>query len=180
MATSLELTKGFQVAAMSIFFDGDPMPYIAEVKVPGVSSATETFDNTSTGGEIEVANPWRRQPDGDGEVKVESMDGRLLGKLMDATKLQSFKIAIAQNSLNPQLGQFLPMPVTYTIGAQFYAVDDGTIKQGAKRELTAKFKMLSYKVDVNFLNVIDFDFVNSKFKIDSVDLLSAVQNILGG
>jgi len=180
MATALELSKGFQVAAMSVFFDGDPMPVIADVSVPGVSTAVESFNNTSTGGEIEVANGFRRKPDGDGEINIESFDGRLYGKIMDANRIYSLKLAMAQNNLNPQLGKMLPLPVTYTIGAQFYDVNDGKIAVDKKREIKAKYKMLSLKVEENFQEVIFFDFSSAVFRIDGVDLLSTVQNILGG
>jgi phage tail tube protein FII len=178
MTTPLELTKAFHVSKMNHYFDGDPQPYIMDSKIPPISSPVETFDSSSTGGPIDVADGYRKYVNGDGEIKFEQVSAGLLIKLYDSTKVQSIKIAMAVNSLNPQLGVFLPLPMEYTLGAHFYEVDEGNLKQGGKREGTAKFKLYTYKVTINLIPVIDFDFLNSSFITGPADLLAAVQAII--
>jgi len=178
MPSPLELIKAFHVSKKNVYFDGDPMPYIMSVKIPAVASPVETFDNTSTGGPIEVADPFRKYANGDGEVKYEQENAALVQKLMDSTKVQNMKVAMAVSALNPQLGQYLPLPATYAIGAQFFDVDPGNLQQGTKREGTAKFKMLSLKIDINLINVIDYDFVNASFINGPADLLALVAGII--
>lgn len=178
MPGPLDLIKAFHVSKKNVYFDGDPMPYIMSVKVPAVASPVETFDNTSTGGPTEVADPNRKYVNGDGEVKFEQENAGLLAKLYDSSKVQNLNIAMAVNALNPQLGQFLPLPAAYKIGAQFFDVDPGELKQGAKREGTAKYKMFSLKIDINLITVVDFDFINASFKLGPADLLALVQAII--
>lgn len=178
MPGELDLIKAFHVSKCNVYFDGDPMPYVMNVKIPAVTSPVETFDNTSTGGPMEVADPYRKSVSGDGEVKFEQENASLVQKLMDSTKLQNMKIAMAVSALNPQLGRFLPLPASYTVGAQFYECDPGTIQAGKKREGTAKFKMFSLKIDINFITVIDYDFINASFVNGPADLLAAVQSII--
>ena len=178
MPGPLDLIKAFQTSKFALYFDGDPQEYAAEVTVPKMSHPSEAFNNTSTGGEVEVADPFRCAPDGPGSIKFDSESAGILGKVMDSTKVTAMTLAMAQNALNPQLGQFLPLPVSYKIGAQFRDFDPGTIIAGTKRELTAEFNMFSYKVEINLITVIDFDFINATFKIGATDLLSAVQGIL--
>lgn len=178
MATPLELAKMFGVSKKNIYFDGDPLPYVGSIKIPAISSPVETFDNTSTGGPIEIADAFRRMAEGDGEVKFQNETAQIAGKLYDSSKVQIMKTAIAVNALNPQSGRFLPYPVTYTTAAQFFNVDPGEIKQGTVREITAKFKMFSYKIELAAVPVLDFDFVAGSFNIEATDLLSAVQAII--
>jgi phage tail tube protein FII len=178
MPTPLELVKAFHVSKMNHYFDGDPQPYIMDSKVPPISSPVETFDSSSTGGPMDIADGYRKYVNGDGEIKFEQVSSGLLIKLYDSTKVQNVKIAMAVNSLNPQLGVFLPLPMEYTLGAHFYEVDEGNLKQGGKREGTAKFKLYTYKVSINLIPVIDFDFLNSKFVTGPADLLAAVQAII--
>lgn len=178
MPTPLDLVKAFHVSKMNHYFDGDPQPYMMDTKIPPISSPVETFDSSSTGGPIDIADGYRRYVNGDGEIKFEQVSAGLLGKIYDATKVQNVKIPMAINALNPQLGVFLPLPMEYTMGCQFYEVDEGNIKQGGKREGTAKFKMYTYKVSVNLITVIDFDFINSSFVIESTDLLAALQAVI--
>jgi len=178
MPGPLDLIKSFTVSKQVVYIGGDPMPYVAEVTIPGITAPTETFNNTSTGGELEVADPWRKMPDGDGEIKIEAEDKALAAKIYDSTKIQSLKLSCAVNALNPQLGQFLPLPIVYTIGAQFFGVDPGAIAQGKKRDITAKFKMFNYKMSQNFIDVVDFDFANGVYLVNGADLLALVGAIL--
>lgn len=172
MPTTFDLTKSFQVSKMNVYVGGSPLPYVASVKIPPITSPTETFNNTSTGGEIKVANPHRRNSSGDGEVKFENADLQLESKIMDVGQLYSMQLALAVNALNPQLGQFLALPMKYTIGAQFFEVDPGEIANSGKREITAKFNMLSYKVDINGVTVVDFNFVSGTYITNQADLVA--------
>jgi len=178
MPTPNELIKAFQVSKKRVYFDGDPMPYIVSVKVPSIVSPVETFDNTSTGGPFEVADPNRKMASGDGEVKYEQENSALLQKFLNFGIVTNMKIAMAVNSLNPQIGQYLPLPVQYTIGAQFFEVDPGVLQQGTKRDATAKFKMQTLKIDIDLIPVIDFDFLNSSFISGPADLLSLVNALI--
>lgn len=178
MPGAIELTKFFSVSKKVVYFDGDPMPYVMSVKVPAVTCPVETYNSTSTGGEVEVADPNRRGPTGDGEVKIEAVSAQLEAKVMNASLIQNMKISMAVNALNPQLGKMLPLPVQYTIGAQFFEYDPGNIQQGTKREITAKFKMMSYKIEQNFKEIVNFDFLSGEFSVGGADLLTAVQAIL--
>lgn len=178
MTTPLDLVKAFQVSKMNHYFDGDPQPYIMDTKIPSIASPVETFDSSSTGGPIDIADPYNRYVNGDGEIKFQQVSSGLLIKLYDTTKVQSVKLAMAVSALNPQLGVFLPLPMEYTMGAQFYDVDEGNIKQGGKREGTVKFKMFTYKVTINLIPVIDFDFLSGSFKTGPADLLAAVQSVI--
>jgi phage tail tube protein FII len=176
--TELELTKAFQVSKMAIYIAGDRTQYVASVKIPRIVSPTETFNNTSTGGEVEVADSGRRMASGDGEIKFEAVEAGLYRKVFDAKQVYLMQIPMAVNSLNPQLGRMLAMPMKYTIGAQFHDVDDGEISQGVKREITAKFKMFSYKLEINLIEEINFDFVSGVFKIGGEDILGAINLLL--
>jgi phage tail tube protein FII len=178
MPNPLDLIKAFHVSKANCYFDGDPMPYIMSLKVPSVASPVESFDNTSTGGPIEVADPYRKYVNGDGEVKYEQENAALVQKLMDSSKLQQVKFAMAVSALNPQLGEFLPLPATYAIGAQFFDCDPGVLAQGKKREGTAKYKMMTLKIDINLITVINFDFVNASFEVGPADLLALVGAII--
>ena len=178
MPGELDLIKAFHISKKNVYFDGDPMPYVMSVKIPAISSPVETFDNTSTGGPLEVADPYRKFANGDGEVKHEQINASLAQKLSDSTKLQTMKIATAVSALNPQLGRYLPLPIAWTIAAQFYDWDPGTIQAGKKFEGTAKYKMMSIKIEINLVTVIDYDFVNASFINGPADLLAAVQSII--
>lgn len=174
MPTPLDLVKSFQVSKQNVYFDGDTQPYIMDVKIPPISSPVDTFDSSSTGGPTDIADGHRKYVNGDVEVKFEQVSSGLLIKLYNSTIVQNVKLALAVNSLNPQLGVFLPLPMEYSMGLHFYEIDEGTIKQGAKREGTAKAKMYTYKVDINLVPVIDFDFLSSSFVTGPEDLLAAV------
>ena len=182
MPGALDLVKAFQLSKMNVYLDGDPMPYIASVKIPPIICPVETFDNTSTGGPIDVADPNRRYADGDGEIKFEQENANLLAKIMDPSMLQSLRIPVAANALNPQLGIFMPLPMEYVITAQFFSVDLGMLQQGTKRDETTKFKMMGLKVKIasgsGYPTVIDFDFINSKFEVNDTDLLAAVTALI--
>ena len=178
MTTPLELTKAFHTSKMQVYMGDSRVPYVGEVMVPEIVHPTDEFDNTSTGGPLELADPFRMSPDGDGEVKFEGFDAVSVKKMLDASSLHSMKIPMAVNSLNPQLGKFLAMPMVYTIGAQFHGVNFGTLKAGTKREITAKYKMTTLKIEQNFIPILELDFVNAVYKLDGEDILGAVAAIL--
>lgn len=178
MPTPLDLVKAFQVSKMNHYFDGDPQSYVMETKIPSIASPVETFDSSSTGGAIDIADPNNKYVNGDGEVKFQQVNAALLTKIYDTTKVQNVKIAMAINALNPQLGQFLPLPMEYTLGAQFFDVDEGNLKQGGKREITAKYRLFTYKVSINLITVVDFDFLAGSFITGPADLLAAVQAVI--
>lgn len=174
----IQVLKAFQVAKMKTFIDGEPLSYQMDIKLPGLVCPTETFNNTSTGGEIEIANGFRWNPDGDGEIKFETDHGSFMSKVMNPTNFVQLNVAIAQNTLQPQIG-FVPMPVNYRIGCQFFGVDFGTVTQDKKREITAKFKMLTLKFEYANQTILDFDSVNGMFEVNGADLVTAVTSLLG-
>lgn len=174
-----DLVKAFQVSKYQLYLDGDPQPYVAEVTFPELVAATEEFNNTSTGGLITISDPFRYMADGQGEVKFEADSAGALAKIANASSVVNMNMAMIQNTLQPQLGQFLPNAVNYKVQAQFGGVDFGAITPGAKREISAKFNMFALKITVTGITVIDYDFVNGQFSIKNTDLLSAVTNILG-
>jgi len=179
MPVADQLIKAFQVSKFQCYFDGDPQPYVAQVTLPAINNAIETFNNTSTGGPVEVADPWRAAPDGDGEITFEADSATILPKIMDASKIVQLNLAMAQNNLNPQLGQFLPIPINYKIGAQFWGPGLGTIGLSVKREITAKFKLFTLVMEVNLVKVINYDFVNGQYETDAASLTAALTNIFG-
>jgi len=178
MAITDKLLKSFGVSKMKVYFDGDPQEYIATVTFPNIVSPVETYDNTSTGGEVDLADPFRKKADGDGEIKIEATTQALMNKINDSSKVVNINLAMAVNNYNPQLGIFLPLPINYKAGVQFFDVDMGEIKQGQKIDITAKFKMFTWKVDVNLLNVVNYDFIAGSFVVDNADILTAVTGII--
>ena len=176
--TNFALTKSFSTSKMMCYFDGDPMQYIASIKFPPIASPNEEYDNTSMSGPIKVADAFRRGTTGDGELKAEATSAGMLAKVLDPTLVQTMKLSTIVNTLQPQMGRFLPMPVLFSVACQFFEYDPGSIKAGDKRDLTAKFNMFSWKIDIAGITVIDFDFVNSSFEINDVDLLTAVMAVL--
>ena len=176
---AIDLFKAFTVSKIKVYFDGDPQPYLASVTVPAITSPVETFNNTSTGGEIEVADPFRRQPGGDVEFSFEADSSGVLEVISDASKIVSVNVAMAQSNMQPQLGQFVPLPVNYKMGLQFFEFDPGEIAMGTKREITARAKLFSLKIQYNLITVVDYDFINGSFVVGSSDLLATVTNLIG-
>ena len=176
---ALDLFKAFTVSKIKVYFDGDSQPYLASVTMPSITSSVDSFNNTSLGGEIEIADPFRRMPSGDVEFVFEADSSGVNQSIYSASKIVSVNIAMAQANMQPQLGQFVPIPVNYKLGLQFFEVDPGEIAMGAKREITARAKMFSLKIVHNLITVVDFDFVNDTFFINSEDQLAAVSNIIG-
>lgn len=176
---ALDLVKAFQLSKQKLYLDGNPMPYVAEVKPPACKNDTETFDNTSTGGSIDIADPFRYSPDGDGEIKFEAIDGFALAAVSNASKLVSVNAALIQNTLQPQAGLFLPRPINCRMGVQFHSVDYGTFVAGKKQEVVAKFKMFSMNWEIDTVEVISYDFLAGEFNINAEDLLLKLTSILG-
>jgi len=179
MAITDTLVKAFGVSKVKIFFDGDPMPYIGELTMPDISAEVIEFDNTSTGGKIEVGDPWRRFFDGDGEIMIEADSSFLASKIFDATSIPTVRASMIVNNMSQQLGTFVPQVVDWVFQCQFYSVSPGTIKQGTKREITAKFKAFTAKLDINGVNIFDYDIPNGKFLQNGVDLLTDITNLIG-
>ena len=178
MTTALELLNGFHLSHQKVYMDGDPMPYVGDVTIPGIVHPTETFDNSSTSGPMDLADPFRYGPSGDGEVKFEGFNATVMKKVLDASLLQDFIVSQAITALDPTASMMLPIPVKHTIGAQFFDVNFGTQRAGTKRELTAKYKMTSYKYTEATVDVIEMDFVAGVMMIDGVDLMVAVNTVL--
>ena len=178
MPTQLELTKLFQVSKLNAYFDGDPMPYMVSVKIPVLMSPTEDFDNTSTGGKVTIADGARKESGGPGEMKLENLTAASYVKLLDATRVVSLKIPTSINALNPQNNRFMPYPMKYSIAAQFFDLDEGELKNGGKRDITAKFNMFSYKVEINNVLVVDFDMLSSEYILKGADILSSIKEII--
>ena len=176
---ALDLFKAFTVSKIKVYFDGDPQPYLANITMPSITSPVDTFNNTSTGGEIEVADPYRRMPSGDVEFVFEADSSGINEAIYNATKITSVNVAMAQSNMQPQLGQFVPLPVNYKMGLQFFEVDAGEIAMGTKREITARAKLFSLKIEYNLITVVDFDFVNGDFIAGTTDLLADVSNLIG-
>lgn len=179
MGVAEQLIKAFQVSKFQVYFEGDPQPYAAEVKLPGIKNAVEKFNNTSTGGEIEVADPWRISPDGDGEITFEADSASVAKHILDASKIVQVNLAMAQNNLNPQLGQMLPVPINYKMASQFWGPDLGTIAHGTKRDIVAKFKLFTWVMQVGGVTVADYDFVNGEYSLDAASLTSALASVIG-
>lgn len=175
----IELTKALQLSKYKIYFDGDPFPYIAEVKFPKIVSPTEDFDNTSTGGKFTVGDPFRLGPDGNGEIKFEADTQSVIANISDPTKIVSLNCALIQNNMNPLLGAMVALPINYRVSCQFIEFDPGSIVQGKKREIMGNFTMFALKIQVNGLTAIDHDYVNGTFDNSGKDLLAGVTNLLG-
>lgn len=180
MATiSDKVLKSLHVGKCKLYLDGDPTPYVASITIPEISHMQETFDNSSTGGSITAACPERFEVTGSGEVIIEGMGQDVITKIHNANKIYNMNIAYAENNYNPQLAQMAPVMVNMRVGAQFYAVDHGLIKQGGKREISAKFNMFSLRIDISGVTICDLDFISGTFEIDGVDLLAAVTALIG-
>ena len=174
-----KVLKGLHTSRTKLYLDGDPMPYYATATIPAITHPTDEFDNISTGGTITVADPYRYVVSDMGEIVFEAADTELYKKIHDASKVYRMNIAIAENNYQPQLGQIIPVPVNFKIGAQFAGIDNGTIQMGTKRQLTASYYMLSYKIEISGVTVVNFDFLANVFEVNDIDLLSDISEILG-
>lgn len=176
---SSKILKSLHISRAKIYLDGDPMEYHGAVTIPPISHPVDTFDNISVSGALEVADPYRYNVEGDGEIILESSTINQLIQIHDASKIYGMNIAIAENNYNSTISQIIPIPVNIKINAQFFSVDNGTIQMGAKRDMRAMFKMLSYKVQYSGVTVVNFDFLGSQFELNNVDLLADLTAILG-
>jgi len=171
--------KSLHISRAKVYLDGDALEYHGSITLPPVSHPVDTFDNISMGGSVEVADPYRYMVEGDGEIVLEANSINQLTQIHDASKVYGLNIAIAENNFNPTTSSILPVPVNIKINAQFFSVDNGTITMGAKRDMRALFKMLSYKIQYSGITVVNFDFLGSTFELNDVDLLADITAILG-
>ena len=172
------VAKLFQTSKMVIYFDGDPIPYAGTVTIPKIVSEMIEYDNTSIGGKIEFADPFRRGVDGTGTIVFDQDTSEIISKISDSSKVVNMTVTTAVAAISTDLGSIAPLPQKYSMSVQFSEYDPGEIAPGKKREVTATFNMYSLKVTSAGIDVIDYNFLSGSFKNNGVDLLSAVNALL--
>ena len=178
MTTLADLTKGFHLSHQKVYMASDPMPYVGDVTIPSIVHPVETFDNTSTSGPIELADPFRFGPSGDGEIKFEGWSSFVLKNILSANKLNILSLSQSVAALGPTMDELVPLSRKISIGAQFFDVNFGTQRGGTKPELTAKYKMTLFKIKEAGQDIIDFDFIHGVMKIDGKDIMVPVNALL--
>lgn len=179
MASS-NLFKSLSISKFKMYIEGDPVQYVNEITLPEIRCKNISLDNSSIGGAIEVADPYRYEIAGDGEITIEGTTTNDLAKFFNPTKIYNVNISMAEGNLNPQLGQIVPVPINYLCQVQFCGNDLGSIIAGEKRIHNVKFKLYTFKIKVNGLVIpVDLDFINGQFSIDGVDLMAAVTSVIG-
>jgi len=173
-----KVLKMFQTSSFIAFLEGNPTPYVASVTLPNIMSEVVEFNNTSTGGKVEFADGFRKAVDGDGEIKFEQDSSDIVSAVTDSSRIQTLILSTAINAYNPQSGVIAPLPQKYTMSVQFSGWNPGEIAIGAKRDVTATFKIFKLKYEIGITEVIDYDFISGKFVNGGVDALTAINALL--
>lgn len=132
------------IEGMAIYYEGKDLLGIGSVKLPDVGFTEETFNNSGTGGEVNIVS-GRLEPM-TAQVMFEQFFSEQYG-LMKANAIITLEIITIMPDVNPIDGDNDVVPMRYVLKGQFKRVENNEQTFSGKVEATFNMNVQYYRVE---------------------------------
>ena len=166
------------VSSMTIYAEGNIQLGVASVELPNVEFGEDTFNNSGTGGEMNIVN-GRLMPMVANFTFEKFFNEQY--QLMKANSIITIEATIGYPDIDQVDGQSDVIPVRHIMKGQFKSLTSGSAEYGSKIESEYVMNVHYYRVEQDGIDQIEVDPLNplEPYKVEGVsvtpgDLLRAI------